>query len=90
MRQVGLLIEAFDGLHRFLAAFVGALQEHIEFRFRHPLQPQRAAQIPAHFGDRERGDVFAARALRHPIDELSHDNAVALCKRKGQFPLWRQ
>ena len=37
MRQVGLLIEAFDGLHRFLAAFIGALQEHIEFRFRHSL-----------------------------------------------------
>ena len=37
MRQVGLLIEALDRLHGFLAALVGALQEHDRIRL-----PRRA------------------------------------------------
>ena len=88
--EVGAFIEAFDGLHGVLSRLRRLAQQGVELSFGDALQPQRAAQIAAHFGDRHRRDVLAAGAFRHAIDESLHEYAVTLREREGEPPLRRQ
>ena len=78
--EVGRVIEPFHRLHGVRACLVRLPQQRVELRFRHPLEPQRAAQVTAHLGERLRGGGIAIDALGDAIDHAVHQHPVTLGK----------
>ena len=89
VREIGGVVEPLDCLHRVRARLVGLAQQLIEALLRHALEPERAAQVPAHFGERLRGGGVAVGAFGHSVHDAVDEHAVALGECKRQTPLER-
>ena len=80
VREVGGFLDTFGGLHGVVAGFVGLAQQRVERVVFDLLEPQRNAEIAAHFGDRERRDAG-------PVDALG--DAFVHAARRARRGAWR-
>ena len=83
MREVGGFFDAVGGLHGVVAGFVGLAQQRVECGLFDLLEPQRNAEIAAHFGDRERRGAGPVDALGDAVVHAVDEHAVALGEREA-------
>ncbi len=87
VREVGVFLEAAHRVHRGARArLVDLAQQRLELLRAGALDPQVAAQVTPHLGERERRGAVAEYDIGAVLGELAHQHAVALREREGQRP----
>ena len=86
MGEVGVVVQAFEHLHRGAGArLVGNAQHRIEGFDRHAFQLQRHADEAPNFRQRLRRDAGTADRIRDVAGDTAHQHAVTLGERERQL-----
>ncbi len=91
MREVGVVVEALEHLHRGAGAgLIGDAQHLVELLHGHARELQGHADEAAHLGQAQRRHAGAADGVGGAVDDAADQHTVPLCERERKFAFLRQ
>src|SRR4051812_9715824 len=84
MRQIGVVFEAADHLHRRVAAFIARTQHLLECFGIDARQLQTHPKVTGHFGNAGWRRIIAIYSLRDAVFDLLYEYAMAFGERESK------